>query len=415
MSVGSAVLSSDTLGAAATLGAATEEGKHPVPTSKQGVIAGAETEPAVVPSSLVLEQDWVSSPEQTAVCAMLRSELADAVALVRAPVSKADLARHQTQRTVTFARRREACRLAWVMLCHVPRRVYMVLSFCYRLRARAEASEHAVARRAATARCECVLALRAAAPNPLTAYDVGVAEDGGLLYRSAHGAVSATHPSIRPLGEIVAGTALQSDGSLAAPLQPPADSPFDLCPDTSGAVCYVDRGTGIAQWDAPSGSSGLGPRPLLASTLPAPPAFPPGLGYASLHGTQWHPLYSDRQERVHLYHAETGAVREAPWICLRTRTFGAIFYANLVRGETRWYPPHLWMEGWVSRPCQTELGVLCDSLFAGHRLEQHLLPLALARQRAECGAPPSLYERGLPQFQVDSDDTPDTHPLGCWP
>ena len=48
--------------------------------------------------------------------------------------------------------------------------------------------------------------------------------------------------------------------------------------------------------------------------------------------------------------------------------------------------------------------------FDGHRLSQYLLPLALARQRVECGAPPSLYERGLPQYAPDEDDTPNTHP-----
>ena len=151
---------------------------------------------------------------------------------------------------------------------------------------------------------------------------------------------------------------------------------------------------------------------MLAKSLSVSPSFPPGLGFASLHGTQWHPVYSDRQGRVCLYHAETGAVREAPWVCLRTSD-GRTFFANLVTHETRWFPPHRWMESWISRPFNDEHGVLCDSLFEGHRLGQLLLPLVLARQRAECGAPPLLYERGVPQYQADGDDTPDTHPLAC--
>ena len=143
-----------------------------------------------------------------------------------------------------------------------------------------------------------------------------------------------------------------------------------------------------------------------------PPCFPLGLGFAALHGTQWYPLYHDHQGRVCLYHAETGAVREAPWICLRNvASLGQIFYVNLVTQETRWLPPHRWMEGWISRPHIGPHGDLRDSLFEGHRLSQQLLPLVLARQRTECGAPPLFYERGVPQFEPDDDDTPDTHPL----
>ena len=56
-------------------------------------------------------------------------------------------------------------------------------------------------------------------------------------------------------------------------------------------------------------------------------------------------------------------------------------------------------------------GDVQDSIFDGHKLGQMVLPLALARQRADCGAPPELYERGVPQYPPDEDDTPDTHPL----
>jgi hypothetical protein len=156
----------------------------------------------------------------------------------------------------------------------------------------------------------------------------------------------------------------------------------------------------------------LTPRELLErSFVMTPPSFPPGLGYTALHGTQWYPLYQDHQGRVRLYHAETGAVREAPWISLRS-VIGLVFFANLETHETRWFPPHRWMEGWISRPNMSRPhGVMLDSLFDGHRLSQQLLPLVLARQRVECGAPPSLYERGLPQFAHDDDDTPDTHPF----
>lgn len=69
------------------------------------------------------------------------------------------------------------------------------------------------------------------------------------------------------------------------------------------------------------------------------------------------------------------------------------------------------MESWVSRPNRDPDGNLRDSLFDNHRLSQLLLPMFLARQRTECGAPPLYYEGGIPQFAPDSDDTPDTHPL----
>ena len=247
-------------------------------------------------------------------------------------------------------------------------------------------------------------------PKPLRSFDVGVAENGSLLFRDSRGAVTSEHPSHQPSESVELCMALLPDGRPTAPLQPPPDSPLDLCPDASGAMCYVDRGSGEAQWNAPTGSTKLEPRPLLARALAEPPCFPPGLGFAALHGTQWFPLYSDRRDRVHLYHAETGAVREAPWVSLRHHRHGVVYFANLFTQETRWFPPRRWMEGWVSRP-HGELANLQDVLFAGHRLDAHRLPLALARQRIEGGALPLLYERGVPQYPPDADDTPDTHPL----
>ena len=370
--------------------------------------------PPTCPSPLPPLESTPLVPELVITRLIVRAELAAASELMHAPISQADLSGRQTLRTVLHARRREACCLAWVMFCHVPRHMWIALSFCYRLRSRAMASalERAAARRAMEARHAYVLELRAAPPRPLTAFDVGVAPDGTLLYRCGRGIVGSDHPARSPSELIVPGSALQSDGSLGSPLQPPADSPLDLCPDESGAICYVNRANGSAQWDAPCGSTALVPRALLARSLRPLPMFPPGLGFASLHGTQWHPLYSDHQGRVCLYHAETGAIREAPWICMRVPC-GNVYYVNLVTAETRWFPPHRWMEGWISRPRYTpdDECSLRDSVFDGHRLSQQLLPLVLARQRTECGAPPYLYERGMPQYEPDGDDTPDTHPL----
>ena len=108
--------------------------------------------------------------------------------------------------------------------------------------------------------------------------------------------------------------------------------------------------------------------------------------------------------------AETGAIREGPWLNLRTAAYGMVYFVNLITHEVRWFPPRLWMEGWISRPNYAPSGDLRDVIFEGHRLNQYLLPIALARQRVECGAPPFLYERGLPQYPPDENDTPHTHP-----
>jgi hypothetical protein len=78
----------------------------------------------------------------------------------------------------------EAKRVAAVLLCSVPQSWYIALSFCYRLRARAEASDAAAARRTRDALKERVLMLRSAPPQALTAFDVGVNRDLRLTYRS---------------------------------------------------------------------------------------------------------------------------------------------------------------------------------------------------------------------------------------
>ena len=62
--------------------------------------------------------------------------------------------------------------------------------------------------------------------------------------------------------------------------------------------------------------------------------------------TGWRAFFLDTTSEVLLMNDSTGAVREAPWISLRTST-GIIFFANLVSRETRWLPPHRWMENWL--------------------------------------------------------------------
>jgi hypothetical protein len=123
---------------------------------------------------------------------------------------------------------------------------------------------------------------------------------------------------------------------------------------------------------------------------------------------------------VLLVHQQTGAVRDAPWIALRTRD-GCIYFANLLTRETRWLPPHLWMHGWVSRT------KISDSRSSGSTMSQILdngrdlpcdgrkpLPPLIAFKRVEGGAP-YMYEstHGAPQYPPDESgwDSQLTYPL----
>ena len=58
----------------------------------------------------------------------------------------------------------------------------------------------------------------------------------------------------------------------------------------------------------------------------------------------------------------------------------AIYFANLITRETRWFPPHHWMEGWISRP--TSSGD--DAIFDPHSaMGKRMLPRALEHARLE--------------------------------
>ena len=168
------------------------------------------------------------------------------------------------------------------------------------------------------------------------------------MYRDSRGQLSSARPARAPVELICIGSALAADGSCAEPQLPPPDSPFELCPDASGAICYNDRDLGTAQWDPPPGSTPL--QPSVFADVPAfssqPPPYPVGVGLGSLRGTRWEPLYEDARNRVRLYNVDTGAIRDAPWISLRTAA-GCVFFANLVSEETRWLPPRRWMAGWL--------------------------------------------------------------------
>jgi hypothetical protein len=122
-----------------------------------------------------------------------------------------------------------------------------------------------------------------------------------------------------------------------------------------------------------------------------------------------------------LVNQQTGAVRDAPWIALRTRD-GCIYFANLLTRETRWLPPHLWMHGWVSRTGTCTASDLHRSHMSrvlgsdGRDLPcdgRKPLPPSVAFQRVEGGAP-YMYEstHGAPQYPPDERwDSQLTYPL----
>ena len=78
-----------------------------------------------------------------------------------------------------------------------------------------------------------------------------------------------------------------------------------------------------------------------------------------------------------------------------------MYFANLTTRDTRWIPPHLWMDGWVARRPM-------DITTAGTHPFEHLeatqtfddkTPLVGRYERESVhGGAPYLYERGLPQY-----------------
>lgn len=240
----------------------------------------------------------------------------------------------------------------------------------------------------------------------------------GSVHRLAGTRAPKRSPSSQsPEPLVPLGHSLSADGSTALPLAPPADSQVRLCPERSGAVCYYNESNGFASWDAPSGSRELVFLPLSpVSALPGaeapfselPPRFPEGLGFNALRGTSWIHLPEDCQNRILLYHTETGCMRNSPWISLRT-AYGCVFFVNLVSHQTRWLPPHRWMEDWVSRPAVSEDGRAYGTPLDGTRFARDLLPPSVSRLRVEGGAP-YLWETGLPPFVRDEHDTRLTYP-----
>ena len=127
----------------------------------------------------------------------------------------------------------------------------------------------------------------------------------------------------------------------------------------------------------------------------------------------WMPIFEDCEHGVLMMNLQTGAVREAPWISLRTH-HGLTFFANLTTRETRWFPPYTWMDGWVERAQSIRDGrgptaVSNSMLPARSPLLRNVLEPRASRLRVDGGAP-YLCTHGVPQYLADELDTARTHP-----
>jgi len=161
------------------------------------------------------------------------------------------------------------------------------------------------------------------------------------------------------------------------------------------------------QWTPPPGSTPLRARlfkegPCFDSSPPPPPS---GITLGHHAFSPWIPLYNDSKNSIQLQHRETGAVRDAPWVSLRTDG-GRVYFANLLTWHTRWLPPDGWMNGWVRRVDVESLAACSSS-----RNEQWEISTEQYCIRVD-GGTPYLYEpeQGLPQYKADKHDSPCTFP-----
>ena len=259
---------------------------------------------------------------------------------------------------------------------------------------------------------------------PARALNIDVGYDtqrGQFSYRTPQGIMLTVHPAVADAVQTV--PAYAPDGSIIVPLQPPDDSGFVLAPEANGGWCYLNPATGRTQWHAPAGSGPLQTRTLALAPEPfphVPPSLSDSLTVTSpllVSNAMWEPIFHDRQHYILFRNLQTGAMREAPWISLRTAD-GLIYFANLITRETRWFPPHLWMAGWVARSTvirpdsfrQNEAFSSCrpDALSSATQV----LDPYIARLCVEGGAPyKAVYMSAAPRSMDPTCTTRATHTL----
>ena len=343
----------------------------------------------------------------------------------------------QTIRSRAYAERRgrqmrclaSAPCLAWRMLFWGGHLLYVVRRRARERRAAAvaclQSSAYVAAARARVACRRRALSLLDRPPRPMPGYDVGYdATSEAFSFRDVCGVVRHEHPAAASPGPIPAYmTSGPEKGSVIAPVTPPSETMWVLCPERSGAWCYYNTASGESSWSPPESLTPLTlePRTLLPAKLPTtrPPRLPETLQLGTLQlSTDWLAISRDAENVVLLMHRRTGAIRTGPWVALRTAGLG-VYFANLVSRETRWLPPHRWMECWMSRrqwDSRTDDYADGGMPFARPPLDR---PLDVARQpligvayRA-CveGGAPYMHEGGHPQYPPDEHDTPCTYPL----
>ena len=265
------------------------------------------------------------------------------------------------------------------------------------------------------------LKLIAAKPRPVGyysgtgLYDVGYDQASDRFsFRDIHGAVTYHHPAAAASSR---ACAYAPDGTAISPVSPPPTSAVVLSPESSGGWCYYDTVLGDASWFPPAGSTPLRHQQLTSVQLPPgpPPALPATIGLNSLRFTGWTPFFRDATNEVFLMNLSTGAVREGPWISLRTAG-GLIYFANLVSRETRYLPPHRWMSGWISRMSYTAATYAadchpCASLAEGRTYDPRMPQIGVYGRQCVEGGAPYLCDSGRPQYSPDEFDTPETYPL----
>lgn len=323
------------------------------------------------------------------------------------------LQRRQSRRSAEHAWLRTLQGEAISRLRAVPQRTWIVMTFAYQLQRRAWNSSAAVDRRASVAARARVMKLISAAPRPMAGYDVAYDEHTATFsFRSCTGEMSTSHPSCEPGHTVPAYT---SAGHVTQPLWPPPTSSWVLVPEASGAWCYLDTASGCASWHAPGGSMAPSQRQLTTAPMPfrePPPLLDDRVTFGTLERAGWLPIYLDTSHSILLRHELTGATRSAPWVSLRTMC-GVIYFANLVTRQTRWFPPHLWMEGWVRRKlwmraCSQQ--DVDETAWDNTVYSRRALPLHVGRLRVEGGAP-YLHSYGEPAYPSDDYDTPETYPM----
>ena len=118
----------------------------------------------------------------------------------------------------------------------------------------------------------------------------GSRDCGGSGYVGViHGVIRHEHPAASSCGRPIPAYATigPERGSVIAPVTPPPETMWVLCPEWSGAWCYYNTVSGESSWAPPESGLQLTleQRTLAPARLPdvTPPSLPPSLQLGTLH------------------------------------------------------------------------------------------------------------------------------------